>query len=253
MSAADTPLAAEPSQPKLSEMERVTNIFVAPSKTFEDIKRSANWLLPFVLMAIMSLIYVEATHRKVGWDQVVENKFNSMSEKQKDRLEQLPADTRARQAQGMKMGFQYGSYAAPVFFLIIFAVIAAIYMAAFNFGLGAEVSYKHSLAVLMYASLPGIIRTILAVGTVFMISDPSTFNFENPVVTNPGFLFSESASPALYGLFSKIDVFALWSLYLTALGFSCVAKIKRGAAMGMIFGLYGAYALVGVLFSLAFK
>lgn len=252
MSAADTPMIPE-SQPKLSEMERVVNVFTAPSKTFTDLLRSANWLVPFLIISILSIAYVAVVDKKIGWNQVVENKFNSMSEKQKERLEQAPPEARAQQQRAMLMSFRYGSYASPVFILIVFALLALIYMLAFNFGIGAEVQYKHALAVLMYASLPSILRTLLAIGTVFLNSDPTTFNFENPVVTNPGFAVSEAAQPALYSLLSKIDVFALWGLYLTAVGFACVGKVKKNSALGVVFGLYGAYALVGILFSLAFK
>lgn len=252
MSAADTPMAPE-SQSKLSEMERIVNVFTAPSKTFTDILRNANWLVPFILMSIMSLAYVAVVDKKIGWNQVVENKFASMSEKQKDQLEQMPPERRAQQQKIMLGSFKYGSYASPVFFLGVFALLALIYMFAFNFGLGAEVRYKHALAVLMYASLPSILKTLLAIGTVFLNSDPTTFNFENPVVTNPGFAVSEAGQPVLYSLLSKIDVFAFWGLFLTAIGFSCVGKVKKNSALGLVFGLYGAYALVGILFNLAFK
>lgn len=253
MSAADTPMGEAPSQPKLSEVERITNVFTAPSKTFADLKRNASWFAPFLLLAVMSLIYVAVVDKKIGWDQVVENQFSAMSEKQKAQIDQMPAEAQQRQKTGMIAGFKYGSYAAPIFFGLFFAVLAAVYMAIYNFGLGAEATFKQSYAILMYASLPTLIRSALAIGTVFMVSDTAAFNFENPVVTNPGFLSSQAENPALYSFLSKLDIFTLWCTYLTGLGFSSISKIKAGTAIGVAFGVYFAWVLLAVGFNLAFR
>jgi hypothetical protein len=253
MSAADTPLAADPSQPKLSEMERITNTFIAPTKTFTDIRHNANWFAPWLLFSVISLIFVTAVGSKITWEQVIENKMASMTEKEKDRMDTAPPEARAQQSKFMLMGYKYGSYAFPLFFLVGIAIIAAIYMAIYNFGLGAEVPYKRSFAILMYASLPNIIKSLLAIVTIFAISDPSNFNFENPVATNPGFLVSESTSPALYSLLSKIDIIGIWGAYLLGLGFACVSKVKRGASMGVAFGVYALFALLGFGWNLLFR
>ncbi|MGB7554313.1 MAG: hypothetical protein WBM04_08060 [Candidatus Korobacteraceae bacterium] len=38
-------------QPPLSQAERVVDTFVAPSKTFTDIRRNATWWVPWVLIS----------------------------------------------------------------------------------------------------------------------------------------------------------------------------------------------------------
>ena len=38
----------------LSQMERVVDTFVAPTKTFADIRRNASWWLPFLLSILVS-------------------------------------------------------------------------------------------------------------------------------------------------------------------------------------------------------
>ena len=253
MSAADTPVAADPSQPKLSEVERITNTFVAPAKTFTDLRHNANWFAPWLLIAVVSMIFVTVVGQKITWEQVVENKVSSMTEKEKARAEQAPPEARAQQGKFMLMGFKYLSYAFPVFFLIGVAVIAALYMAIYNFGLGTEVQYKTSFAILVFAALPNVVRSILAIVTVFVISDPSSFNFENPVATNPGFLVSESANPALYSFLSKLDVVGLWSTYLVGLGFACNSKLKRNTSIGTAFGIYFVFALLAAGFNLLFR
>ena len=44
--------------PPVSQGQRIINTFVAPSKTFADLKRSASWWLPFLLMSLASLLFV---------------------------------------------------------------------------------------------------------------------------------------------------------------------------------------------------
>jgi hypothetical protein len=48
-----------PASAGLSQVQRVTSVFAAPSKTFEDIKRgNRSWWLPLLIMAIVSYIFL---------------------------------------------------------------------------------------------------------------------------------------------------------------------------------------------------
>ncbi len=55
--------------PGLSQMQRVTNVFTAPSKTFADIKRgNKSWWMPFIICGSLRLHFVRALYRaKSGW------------------------------------------------------------------------------------------------------------------------------------------------------------------------------------------
>ena len=45
-------------QPPLSQVERVVDTFIAPRKTFTDIRRSTSWWVPWVLISIVGLALV---------------------------------------------------------------------------------------------------------------------------------------------------------------------------------------------------
>src|SRR5438067_1483606 len=62
-------------QAPLSEGARLINTFVAPSKTFNDVNRKANWFVPWLLMAIVTLVVAFSVGQKVGWNQVNENQM----------------------------------------------------------------------------------------------------------------------------------------------------------------------------------
>jgi hypothetical protein len=246
MSTAVTPVPDQAAP--LSQMERVTNIFVAPSKTFADLKRDSSWWLPFIILAIFSWTFVATVDKKIGFDQVVDTTLANMSDSQKARMEQAPPEQQQRQVQMMKASYKYVSYGFPIVLLIMMGIFSAVYMGAFNFGLGAEIPYKQALAVVIYASLPTIVRTLLAIISIFALGNPENFNFENPVATNPGILVSVAQHPALNKLLASLDVVTIWTLVLTGIGFATISKVKRGTAIGMILGIYAAVVLVMVGF-----
>jgi len=240
--------ASDSGQPALSEPQRIINIFSAPSKTFVDIKKNAGWWAPFLIMAVLSTAFVWIVGQKITWEQVVENQYSAMSDKQKDQIAQASPEQQARQRNGMLMGFKYFSYAAPVFVLIFLVIVAAINMATMNFAFGAEIPFKQSLAISWYAGVPRALFSILAIIMTYVIKDPANFNMQNPVVTNLGVLTSQSQHPALYSALSFIDIFALWTCYLSGLGLATVAGKKTSTGLTVTFGWYIVVMLVAVGF-----
>src|SRR4030088_1461761 len=94
--------AATPESAPLSEGARIVNTFIAPSKTFTDLRRSASWWAPFLLMVVVSTAFVYTAGHKIGFRKIMENQMQAQP-KQQARLEQLPADQRERQLeQGAK-------------------------------------------------------------------------------------------------------------------------------------------------------
>ena len=66
------PVAAEPAGPGLSEFERVIDVFIAPSKTFADLKRKAHWWVPWLLLTLVGTAYILTIEKKIGFDAIFE-------------------------------------------------------------------------------------------------------------------------------------------------------------------------------------
>ena len=82
----------------LSEVQRIINVFFSPSKTFSDLRRNASWWGPFLLVVIVSVLFVSVVDQKVGFRKTVENQLRTQP-KQADQLEKMsPADTREEHA-----------------------------------------------------------------------------------------------------------------------------------------------------------
>ena len=130
-----SPVAAPLEPPPLSQAERVVDTFVAPSKTFSDIRRSASWWVPWILLAIASVAMVLVVDKKLGMERVVENQM-ALSPKQAEKLDQLSPEQRAAQIQTIVKVNRAISYAYPVLLLIIVAIMAGVLLGTFNFGFG---------------------------------------------------------------------------------------------------------------------
>lgn len=237
-----TAASPTPEPSPLSQAERVVDTFLAPGKTFTDIRRSASWWLPWLLTAIVGWAMVYVVDKKIGIEKVVENQM-AMSPKQAAKLDQLPPDQRAAQMETVVKFNRVIAYAFPFISLVIAAVIAGVLLGTFNFGLGAELKFKHCMAVTLYSWLPGVIKALIAILAV-SIGGGEGFTFQNPVASNLSGLVDPS-SHFLYALATSLDLFTLWSLVLAGIGYSCLTKVKRGTCMGVVFGWWAVVVLAG--------
>ncbi|MGB7554314.1 MAG: YIP1 family protein [Candidatus Korobacteraceae bacterium] len=187
--------------------------------------------------------------KKVGMEKVAENSIQ-LSPKRAAKLDQLPPDQRASQMEIAAKVTRIFAYGSPVLTIIFVAVIAAVLVGTFKLALGAEVKFKHGMAISMYAFLPGIIKALLVILTI-TISGGESFTFEHQLASNLGPLFDPS-SPFLYSVASSLDLFNIWSLILTGIGYSCVSKVKRGTSMAVVFGWWAVVVLVSAGFAALF-
>ena len=250
MAAAAVVPPQEPSP--LSEGQRLLDTFIAPSKTFTDLRRNASWWAPFLVSAIVSVMFVYVVDQKVGFRKVSENQLQ-MQPKQAERIESLPADQREKAMQRSAGLTKAISFGYPLLILLWLAIVAGVLLATLKFGASADVKFKTLFALVMYASLPGIFKALLAILSLLAGVSSDSFTFQNPVATNPGYFIDPVTSPALYRMLSAFDIITIWTLVLTAIGITCISKVKTGTAFAVVFGWYVVTILVGVGFAAIFS
>lgn len=238
-------------EPGLSQVERVVDTFLAPSKTFTDILRSTSWWLPFLLAVLVSIGVTFAIDKQVGFDRVVENVLHD-SPKQEEQMSSLPPDQRAGRLKGMAAGYKYVSYATPIIILIITAIGALVNWASFNFGLGARTTFAQMFCVWMYAALPRLLSGLLTLVTICFGGSPENFNLKNPVGTNLAYYLPDSA-PWLKAALGFFDVIGIWNLILLVIGTSIVAKVSRGKAAAVVVGWWVLLLVLSVVSAAAFN
>jgi len=239
-------MAPEPAGSGLSEPQRLINTFLAPKKTFEDLKRNARWWAPWAISAVFTLIFAIAVVQKVDMVRFAQQQ-NERSPAQQRRLEGLTPEQRqqglAIQATVTKVIF----YAWPVVILLGGMLFAAILMGVFNFVLAAEVSFGRALGVVFYSFFPWNLATILLTISLLVSADPNSIDLNNPMPTNPGFFLDPLGNKFLYTIASSLDIFRIWALILLGIGFSAAStngKPRRDTAITTMFVVYGILVLI---------
>jgi hypothetical protein len=128
---------------------------------------------------------------------------------------------------------------------MIWLLIALFLWATLKLAVGADVSYGVSLGIVVYAALPLMVKTLLALVSVLAGMSPDSFSFQNPIASNPGYFMNPTDGVLLYSLASGVDIFMIWTLVLTAIGFTSVSKVKSGTAYAVVFGWWIVLSLAG--------
>jgi len=226
----------------LGQVERVVDAYIAPSKTFNDIKRDASWWLPFLLTALLAVVFSYVVLNKIGLPTLVDGVVHQ-SASLEDRMANSTPEQAAALRHGIETQFKY-MYVAPVIFLVVALIVAAVLLATANFMFGGRATYKQMLAVWFYGTLPLSITSVLTMVTVYAGMSGDSFNIKNAVGTNVGYYLMSGDSPHwLVTLLSSVDIFAIWTAVLLTMGVSIVAEIKRSYAAMVVFGWWGLYVI----------
>jgi len=229
--------------PPMSEGARIINTFVAPSKTFTDLRRSAAWWGPWILISIFSCVFIYAIGRQVGFEQISKNQIEHS--KRADQFDKLPADQQAKQLQVTSKIIGIFAYGSPALILFYFLISTVVLWTTFKLGVGGDTSFGQAYAIVMYAGLPGIIGAILGTISLFAGVNPEGFDINNPVGTNLAYyLDPETTGKFVRGMASSLDLINIWTIILIGIGFSCTSKVKRSTAITIVAAWYIAYKLI---------
>ncbi len=226
----------------LSEGQRLFYTLFAPSRTFTDLRRNASWWAPFLIIAIVSVLFGYIVDQKVGFRKVVDNVIQ-LQPKQAAQLENMPADRRERSLALQATITKFITYGFPVIALLVYVIFAAVLFATLKFGASADVKFSRMFALVVYTRLPQILMPLLAISSLLAGVSGDGFNIQNPVATNPGYFIGPEGSPVLRALLTPLDVLSIWSLVLTAIGITCITKVKRGTAFAVVFGWFAVVVL----------
>jgi hypothetical protein len=243
---AQPPAAPEP----VNSIGRIFGAIFSPKATFESIARRPSWLLPVVLMCIVSAGIAGVFSHRVGWRGLIEKQMSSNSQ-----FQQL---TPAEQESRIQMGLKYApivAYAEVVILPFLSALMfAGIFWLIFNMMVGAKLDFRTSLAVVSHGMVPSIIGALVGILILFL-KDPSTVDLQHLVASNVGAFLSSDSSKWLVALLSSVDLFLFWEMILVAIGYSATApkKISFGSAFAWMLGLWVLVVFIRVGFAAAFS
>jgi len=243
----------EPTAP-VSSVGRIPGVIFSPKPTFESIVERPTWILPLILLCVVSVTVVFVFGQRVGWRGFMErqNQTNARLQKQ---MESMTPDEREKMLETQTKYAAVFGYVGVVFATFIGALlVAAVLLAAFNVIGGGKIGFTTSLGIVAHAWVPGIIAGLLGILIIFL-KDPSTVDIQHLVATNAGAFLSDDAPKWQESLLSSLDLFVFWYLILMSIGYSATdpKKISFGKAFGTVVGVWLLYVIVKVGFTAAFS
>ena len=183
----------------LSEAQRLIDTFIAPTKTFTDLRRSAMWWAPYLIIAVVSFMFIYVVDQKVGFPKVVDNVIQQQP-KQAERIENMPADQRQKVMKQQATTTKIISYSVPVIAPIIYAVFAGVLFATLKVAGSADLKFGTMFALIVYTRLPEVLRGLLTILSLVAGVSNDSFDIQNPLATNAGYFIDPSGSAVLRAL-----------------------------------------------------
>lgn len=239
---------------EVSISDKILGVITEPAKLFDRLAglktKTSDWLLPLaiaIVLGILSQIILmgnpviknqvidkQMTTMEKNFDQMVKDKkitqeqANEQLDQMRDRMNDMNgvASTVIRSVSIIVMSF------------VIFFIVLTVYFLAAKFLLKGEGDFKSAMTAYGLASYISIIHIagiiILSLAMSKMVTGLSAATFMN----------TENMSLGTY-ILSKLEVFTLWGLFVTATGLAKMFRAKNAAGYyAAIFGIYAVWSLL---------
>jgi hypothetical protein len=207
---------------------RLIAVLVSPARTFESIAARPTWAAPLIVLMILSTAGGVLAWQRVDVDQIKRNTAEAM-----EKRGQPAGEEQLEQIAGVSKGVGMGcSVVIPP---IAYLISALVLWAAFKIA-GGEIGFKSSFSVTLHGMMPWAIYGLLAIPVVLAQKeiDPQVLQAQTLVASSPASFMATDTGPVLLALLGSFDVFSFWTIALLTIGFSIVAKVKRGTSAATV-------------------
>jgi Yip1 domain len=228
----DTAAMPVPSNtPEMGSWARLIGALVNPRPTFESIVRRPTWVLPVALGMVLFLAVVAIFSQRGGWPAFFQRQDASSSRFQK--LSQEDQE-KAYNAQ-LKFAPPFAYAEGVILPILVPVIVAAIFLGVFNLAASTQMRFGVALGIVAFAWTPWLIHGLLSILILFL-KDPATVDLQNLVASNPGAFLAEDSPKWLSVLLASVDIFAIWTMILLAIGFSATnpKKLSFGKSFSLV-------------------
>jgi hypothetical protein len=216
--------------------QKVIGIFTRPKRVFESLRRKPDVLFPYCLSMIVAAVFAFFTMELIR-----DYTLNTLVETYNRMGMELTAEQLG--------GFVNTTLVSTVVAMIAASVISPLIKGAFShlisMAFGTQATLKKSLSVVAYAYLIVILGTSLRI-PLALLTENYLFTF------SPAYFLTEPDPTSLiYSLLSIFDLFTLWYLVVSVIGFKIVHQLKMGQAAVVVLVPFGLSLLTVVVSGLA--
>jgi len=217
-----------------SAVSNLVNTLVAPREAFASLSRKATFVLAMLVCMLGPIALSVVVTPRLDMDKVVRQKIEESGRS----LTQEQIDQQVEIANKFKwLGTVVQVVIQPIFLLLV----GAIFLAAFRL-LGSEIDFRQSMAVLTHGLLPTFALASL-IGIIVIYARGGELSVEaiqsgTFIASNLGVFAAEGTSKVTRALLTSVDVFSAWSVFLLAMGYRIVGRLKSGAAWGGVLTIW---------------
>jgi hypothetical protein len=227
-------LTGETEQPKpMSSFSGALKVLFAPGKVFASIREKPNWILPLIIFLVLASAATMILFPTIRTE--ILNNITSNPDLSEERRALIMEQASSRLTLGWIL------VPGLLFQAISFFAIGAVFFFVGNILLGGEGKFSQMLSVTGLAQLVAVpehlikVPMILAKHTMKVHTDLSLFL---PVSMEDNFLFK---------LFSQLDLFSFWKVFLIGLGMAVLYKFTTKKSMTAAFVVWGIYIIIAAV------
>jgi len=228
----------------MESLERMVKVMFSPGSTFEEIKSSPNIVLPIIILTLLTVAFMGYYANNADFAAIMEQRIES-----NEKLQQLSQEQKDKLIEQQNNGVtKYAIMIAPAITLPIYFFLVGLYFFIAAKAAGKELGYIQAVSISVYSNSVILLSTILAF-IVMLTTDFSTTPIEYLLPSNLGYYFSaEQVGAKLFAILSKIDFFKIWTLILSTIGLSVMAKIKPWVSALIVFIPFVLFSALALLF-----
>jgi hypothetical protein len=229
-----------------SFMNRVTNVFTAPSELYGEVTltqvQTTSWLIPFLFSLVLLIVatytvYNNPALRQQIWDaqELAMKKQVEKGNMTQDQMEQrLSQMENSGPVMFMVFGAGFGSVGIA---FVFFGSTLALWLIV-KFGFKSAAAYSKILEIFGLASMIGFLGSIITLVTI---------NVMNSLYATPGpaLAIIDSFDPAntTHKLLAALNVFTLWQVAVLGIGIAKVSGKSTGTGIGVTFILWAVWTV----------
>ncbi len=196
-------------------MNNLKNLFWEPSLLFKELKEKPTWLLPFIIICVVSIIFAFIM-------QPVQTQLMILN---------IPEDSVASMIEQTNKFKLVGFSLIPLFTILKLAIVSGLLLLG-TYIVTDKLKFKQIFSVVCWSNIILLLGGILNVFILYLkgvdtINDPT----DMATVGLNIFFNTKSLGVALNALLSEISVFSIWYIVLITIGLMIVGELSKGKAI----------------------
>jgi hypothetical protein len=229
----------------------VVQVLFSPAEVFRRVAAVPRVLVPLLLLLGITLVFQAVVVSRIPWEEVTRKQME-----ENPQIQQMPEDKREEAIQqAVTVGAKFAPVAAIggviVIAPLVYVAMSALFWILLKLAGGSDWGFKAAMSATLHACAPALVGGLVG-AAMFLAADPSTMDIEDPIKSHVGALVSKDAvGPFVHAILRSLDVFSFWVMAMMVIGYGIVARVSRGAAAGVVVGVWGVYVLAKGLFAIA--